>query len=77
MNFFGFARRFIRRKNPIKIMANEFVQTIKDILTINKKIKMAHYRLSYHKHQLNKMETLIAKSNEHAFLKGRNINEIR
>lgn len=77
MNFFGFARGFIRRKNPIKALAQEFVDTIKDFLTMNKKLKMSQYRLNYHRHQLHKMETLIAENNEHAFLRGNKINEVR
>lgn len=77
MNFFGFARGFIRRKNPLKAFAQEFVDTIKDFLTMNKKLKMSQYRLNYHRHQLHRMETLIAENNEHAFLRGKNINEVR
>lgn len=50
---------------------------LKDFLTMNKKLKMARYRLNYHQHQLNKMESLIAENNEHIFLRGRNINEVR
>lgn len=76
-NFLGFARGFIIRRNPLKTFANEFVETIKGFLTINKKLKMARYRLNYHRHQLHKMESLIAESNEHSFLKGKHINEVR
>ena len=77
MNFLGFARGFIIRKNPIKTLADSLLASLKDALTINKKLKMARYRLNYHKHQLNKMESLIANSNEHTFLRGKNINEVR
>lgn len=76
-NFLGFAQGFIRRKNPIKAFANDIVSMIKDFLTIKKKLKMSQYRLNYHRHQLNKMESLIAENNQHTFLKGRNINEVR
>ena len=77
MNFLGFARGFIRRRNPLKTMTSGIVETIKDFLTMKKKLKMSQYRLNYHRHQLHKMETLIAENNEHAFLRGKNINEIR
>lgn len=77
MNFLGFARGFIRRKNPLKAFTQEFVEGIKDFLTMNKKLRMSQYRLNYHKHQLYKMESLIAENNEHTFLRGRNINEVR
>lgn len=77
MNFLGFARGFLIRNNPIKVFGTKFVATIKDFLTVNKKLKMAQYRLNYHRHQLHKMESLIAENNEHSFLRGKNINEVR
>ena len=64
-------------KNPIKAMADDIVAGIKDALTIRKKLKMAEYRLNYHKYQFNKMEALIAENNQHNFLKGKNLNETR
>lgn len=76
-NFFGFAIAFIKRKNPVKAFMAEIIDAIKDFLTMNKKRKMSQYRLNYHLHQLNKMESLIAENNEHTFLRGRNVNEIR
>lgn len=76
-NFLGFARGFLRRNNPIKAFVQGFVDIIKDFLTINKKLKMSQYRLNYHRHQLHRMESLIAENNEHTFLKGKNINEVR
>lgn len=77
MNFLGFARGFIRRRNPLKMFTQEFVEGIKDFLTMNKKLRMSRYRLNYHRHQFHKMESLIAENNEHTFLKGKNINEVR
>lgn len=76
-NFLGFAQGFIRRKNPLKALADEVISGIKDFLTIKKKLKMSQYRLNYHRHQFHKMESLIAETNQHTFLKGRNINEVR
>lgn len=76
-NFLGFSKGFIRRNNPIKALSQGVVDMIKDFLTMNKKLKMSQYRLNYHKHQLHKMESLIAENNEHMFLKGKNINQIR
>ncbi|MFA7659407.1 MAG: hypothetical protein WCY19_08235 [Candidatus Gastranaerophilaceae bacterium] len=77
MNFLGFARGFLIRKNPLKAFLQEFAETIKDFLTMNKKLKMSRYRLNYHRHQLQRMESLIAENNEHTFLRGKNINEVR
>lgn len=77
MNFFGFARGFFNRRNPFKALANELVEMVKDFLTVKKKLKMAQYRLNYHRHQLHKMESLIAENNEHTFLKGQKMNHFR
>lgn len=77
VNFLNFTQSFFRRKNPLKALILSLVSSLKDMLTIRQKLKMAQYRVNYHKHQLYKMESLIAESNEHTFLKGKNLNETR
>jgi len=77
MNFLGFARGFIMRNNPIEACFAGIVSAIKDVLTLKTKLKMSRYRLNYHRHQLNRMESLIAENNQHSFLRGKNINEVR
>ena len=77
VNFLNFAQSFFIRKNPFKALLVSLLGSLKDMLTIRQKLKMAKYRVNYHKHQLYKMENLIAESNEHTFLKGKNLNETR
>lgn len=77
VNFINFAKSFFKRKNPFKALLISLLTSLKEMLTIRQKLKMAKYRVNYHKHQLYKMENLIAESNEHTFLKGRNLNETR
>ena len=77
VNFLNFARSFFKRNNPIKSLIVSLLTSLKEMLTIRQKLKMAKYRVNYHKHQLYKMESLIAESNEHTFLKGKNLNETR
>ncbi len=77
MNFLNFARSFFKRKNPFKTLIESLLSSLKEMLTIRQKLKMAKYRVNYHRHQLYKMENLIAESNEHTFLKGKNLNETR
>lgn len=50
---------------------------VKDVLLLNKKKKMAQYRLSYQMRQMQEMEELIASCNEHTFLKGQKFNTMR
>ena len=77
IDFLIYSKNFLIRKNPIKSMQDSFVEVIKEFLTMNKKRKMAQYRLNYHRHQFQKMEQLIAENNQHTFLKGNNLNETR
>ena len=77
VNFMNFARSFFQRKNPFKALAVSLISSLKEMLTIRQKLKMAKYRVNYHKHQLQKMENLIAENNEHTFLRGKNLNETR
>ena len=55
MNFVNFARSFFKRKNPLKALVISLISSLKDMLTIRQKLKMAKYRVNYHKHQLHKM----------------------
>ena len=75
--FLVYSKNFLIRKNPIKSLSESIIEGLKDFLTMKKKLKMAQYRLNYHRHQLQKMEQLIAENNDHSFLKGKNLNETR
>lgn len=59
------------------MLANYVVGMLKDFLTMNKKLKMAKYRVNYQMYKLNQMETLIAENNEHVFLRGKKLNQTR
>ena len=76
-NFLNFTRSYLIRNNPVKIVTGEIVKMLKDLFSITKKKKMAQYRLNYQLHKLNQMEDLIAKNNDHMFLKGQKFNEMR
>ncbi len=76
-NFLAYTRNYFIKKNPIQAMANDIVSGIKEALTVRKKLKMAQYRVNYHRYQLNRMETLIAENNQHNFLKGKNFDQTR
>ena len=75
--FLNFSMRYFDRHKPLQIFQASIINTIKDILGIYKKAKMAKFRVTYQQYQLNKMEKLIAQSNEHFFLKGQQLNETR
>ncbi len=77
LDFLIYAKNYFIRRNPIKEMAASIVEGVKDFLTVKKKLKIAQYRLNYHRHQLQKMEQLIAENSDHQFLKGSNIDQKR
>ena len=77
MNFFAYTRNYFVKKNPIQAFGNDILTSIKEALTVRKKLKMAQYRVNYHKYQLNRMEALIAENNQHNFLKGKNFDQTR
>ena len=76
-NFINFTRSFFIRKNPFKMLVEEIVNGLKDMFSVRQMLKLSQYRVNYDKHQLMKMESLIAENNEHTFLKGKNLNETR
>ena len=65
------------RHNPVLTIKGQFIETLKNFLTVGKKKKMAQYRVNSQIYKVRKMEELIAQSNEHLFLQGRKVNEIR
>ena len=77
INFLQFSRSFLVKRNPIKSVLSDLTASLKEFLTLNKKLKMARYRVNYQKYKLSQMEQLIAQNNEHVFLRGRTINETR
>jgi hypothetical protein len=77
LDFLIYTKNYFIRKNPLQSMTASIVEGIKDFLTVKKKLKMAQYRLNYHRHQLHKMEQLIAENSQHSFLKGTNLDQRR
>lgn len=77
LDFLIYAKNYFIRNNPIKSISESFIAGIKDFLTIKKKLKMAQYRLNYHRHQLQRMEQLIADNSSHSFLNGAHFDQKR
>ncbi|MBQ2872073.1 hypothetical protein IJE86_10250 [bacterium] len=76
-SFMNFARHFLRRQNFLESIQRSISAVFRDIFTVKKKLKMAQYRVNYQQFKLRQMEQLIAENNEHVFLKGNKINELR
>lgn len=74
INFYGYLVSYLKRNNPVQIFLAQITAIIKDYLTMNRKLKMARYRVNYQMYKLNQMEQLIAENNEHVFLRGNRLN---
>ena len=74
VNFFGYLVSYFKRHNPMLEFGNQIMAMVKDYLTMNRKLKMAKYRVNYQMYKLNQMEQLIAENNEHVFLRGNKLN---
>jgi len=77
MTFLKYSQGFLKRHPIGAYFLQTVVNSLKDLLTIRKKVKIAEYRVNYHKNQLKKFETLIANDNEHTFLRGTKLNQLR
>ena len=77
LNFMNFARAFLMRQNFLASIQNAFVGVFKEIFMVQKKKKLAQYRVNYQQFKLRQMEQLIAENNEHVFLRGNKLNELR
>lgn len=73
----GFARSFLIKKNPIKMGLQSIVSMLKEMFSTPQKRKIVQYRLNYQMHKLQEMEDMIARNNEHTFLRGKKFNEMR
>lgn len=70
-------KNYAIRNNPFIILRDQLIGMLKDFLTVGKKKKLAQYRVNSQIHKIKQMEQIIAQSNEHLFLQGRKVNEIR
>ena len=70
-------KNYAIRNNPLEMIKQQILEGLKDFLTAGKKKKLAQYRLNSIMYKSQKMEQIIAQSNEHLFLQGRKVNEIR
>ena len=76
-NFIGFAMYFCRRNFRVNVLFGSIIEGVKEYFTLLKKRKMAYYRVDYQRYRLDQMEKLIADNNNHAFLTGQKLNDVR
>ncbi len=75
--FFMFSESYLRRNNPALSLYQNFIAKVKELLTMDKKLKIAKYRLNHVSYRLYQMETLIEQGNPNNLNKGKNLNYLR
>ena len=75
--FLKFSQSYIVRHNPIMGAYNSIVEGLKGMLTANKKLKIAKYRVNHLRYRLNQMEQLIDQGNPYNRSNGKTINILR
>lgn len=68
---------YFRRNNPAANTYMNINMAIKNILTANKKLKVAKYRVNHLRYRLYQMEQLIQENNPNNRLSGGHINQLR
>lgn len=76
LNYIGYFPKFIKRKNPIGQLAKQIL-AVKELFFVQQKLKRIQNRINYEKYKLKKTELILAQNQDHLFIKGRKINQIR
>ena len=77
LNFMNFLISFLRRKAKPADMIAQALNSFQELLNINKMKKKIAYRINYEKYKLKKTELILAQNQDHVFIKGRRLNQIR
>ena len=76
-NFLNYMVAYFKKNNPIRNMIEGMVTYVRDLTTVQQKIKKIQYRVNYERYKLKKTELILAQNSEHVFLKGRSLNQTR
>jgi len=75
--FYRMSVRYFQRNNPGVTFYLNIVNSVKSVLSLNTRRKIAKYRVNHYLYRLHQMEQMINQSNPHNFGSGRKINQIR
>jgi len=76
-SFFRLSIVYFKRNNPILNAYNNLNMTVKNILSANKRLKIARYRVNHYRYRLHQMEQLIEENNRKNSFSGIHINQLR
>ena len=78
--FVGYCRfiiTFIKKKNPIKKCITSIISSIKELMTVNKKLQKIQKAINVEKYKYKKTELILAQNTDHFFVAGRTIDQRR
>lgn len=70
-------RTYFGRNNPLVIIRANIEKQLKNMLTANKKLKIAKYRVDHLRYRLYQMEELISTNNPYNYQGGSKLNCLR
>ncbi len=76
-NFISRARAYFMRINLIENTVTLVLNNLKNIVSINKKLKIAKYRVAHLNYRLTQMERMMLENNPNNFKGGLNVNTFR
>ncbi len=75
--FISKARAYFLRVNPLENTITLFLNNLKNMVSINKKLKIAKYRVAHLNYRLTQMERMMLENNPNNFKGGLNVNTFR
>ena len=76
-SFFWLFQNYLTRAKIAETAYGSFVETIKNILTANQKLKIARYRVNHLRYRLNQMEKIIDQNTPEDHISGNILNQLR
>jgi hypothetical protein len=76
-NFIQRARAYFLRVNPLENTITLFLNNLKNMVSVNKKLKIAKYRVAHLNYRLTQMERLMIENNPNNFKGGKSVDTFR
>lgn len=71
------ARAYFTRVNPVENTTTLILNNFKNMVSVNKKLKIAKYRVAHLNYRLTQMERMMLENNPNNFKGGRNVDTLR
>ena len=75
--FFRLASAYLYKNNPILMLLNTFIVNWTDLVSSNKKLKVAKYRVNHLKYRVYQMEQIIEQGNPYNLAEGKKLDRLQ